>query len=88
MVMFAKNRMRRQMNKRILWGKEIKESFTILSYKNLIDFLDLLDFITDNRIENIICEKTLDDEELWTWLYSKDQIKLNRSEERRVGKEC
>ena len=24
MVMFAKNRMRRQMNKRILWGKEIK----------------------------------------------------------------
>jgi hypothetical protein len=77
MVMFAKNRMRRQMNKRILWGKEIKESFTILSYKNLIDFLDLLDFITDNRIENIICEKTLDDEELWTWLYSKDQIKLN-----------
>ena len=50
MVMFTNNRMRRQMNKRILWDKEIKESFTILSHKNLIDFLDLLDFITDNKI--------------------------------------
>lgn len=77
MVMVANNRMRRQMDKRILWDKKIKESFTKFSQTHLIDFLDLLDYITDCRIENIICENTLDDEELWTWLYSKDQIELN-----------
>ena len=77
MAMFASNRMRKQMNKRILWDKKIKESFTKFSQTNLIDFLDLLDYIADYNIENIICESTLDDEELWTWLYTKDQIELN-----------
>lgn len=65
------------MDKRILWDKEIKECFIKLSQEHLIDFLDLLDYIIDYKIENIICENTLDDEELWTWLYSKDQIELN-----------
>lgn len=65
------------MKKRILWDKEIRKCFIEFDQKHLKDFLELLDYIGDNHIENIICMDTQEDAGLWEWLYSKDQIELN-----------
>ncbi|MCR2050876.1 hypothetical protein NSB25_26980 [Acetatifactor muris] len=65
------------MKKAVLWGKEIKQDFTSASESQLDAFLDLVQFIQQNDIWNAICESTLDEAELWGWLYSKEQIELN-----------
>lgn len=65
------------MEKIVLWGKEIEKDFAGAAEKQLDDFLELMYFIQKNNIRNEICESTLDKEELWEWLYSKDQIELN-----------
>ena len=65
------------MEKIVLWGKEIEKDFAMATEKQLDDFLELMLFIQKNNIRNDICETTLDKEELWEWLYSKDQIELN-----------
>jgi hypothetical protein len=65
------------MEKRILWDKEIRKCFIEFDQKHLEDFMELLDHIGDNHIENIICADTQEDAALWEWLYSKDQIELN-----------
>ena len=69
--------MRGIMEKRILWDKKIKMCLIKLKQEHMINFLELLDYIRDNNIENIICEDTKEDLELWEWLYSKSQIELN-----------
>lgn len=65
------------MKKAVLWGKEIKKDFTSASESQLDAFLDLVQFIQQNDIWNAICESTLDEADLWGWLYSKEQIELN-----------
>lgn len=65
------------MKKAVLWGKEIKKDFTSASESQVDAFLDLVQFIQQNDIWNAICESTLDEAELWGWLYSKEQIELN-----------
>lgn len=65
------------MKKAVLWGKEIKKDFAGASESQLDDFLDLVQFIQQNDIWNVIRESTLDEAELWGWLYSKEQIELN-----------
>ena len=65
------------MEKIVLWGKEIEKDFAEATEKQLDDFLEFMHFIQSNNICNEICENTLDKEELWEWLYSKDQIELN-----------
>lgn len=65
------------MEKIVLWGKEIEKDFAGATEKQLDDFLELMHFIQKNNIWNEICKTTLDKEELWEWLYSKDQIELN-----------
>lgn len=65
------------MKKAVLWKKEIRKDFADASEGHLDDFLDLLQFIQQGDIRNVICENTLDEEELWGWLYSKEQIELN-----------
>lgn len=71
------SRMRGIMDKRILWDQQIEECLRGLSQTGLDDFLELLDHIIDNNIENIICEDTREDAGLWDWLYSKEQLELN-----------
>lgn len=65
------------MEKIVLWGEEIEKDFAGATEEQLDDFLELIRFIQKNEIQNVICEDTLDKEELWEWLYSKDQIELN-----------
>lgn len=65
------------MKKAVLWGTEIKKDFAGASESQLDDFLDLIQFIQQNDILNAICESTLDEAELWGWLYSKEQTELN-----------
>lgn len=65
------------MEKVVLWGKEIEKDFLRASENQLDDFLELMQYIQKNGIQNKICEGTLNKDELWRWLYSKDQIELN-----------
>lgn len=65
------------MEKIVLWGKEIEKDFAGATEEQLDDFLELMHFVQKNNIWNTICETTLDKEELWEWLYSKDQIEMN-----------
>ena len=65
------------MKKAVLWGKEIKRDFVGAAERQLDDFLDLIQLIQQGDIWNVICESTLDEAELWEWLYSKEQIELN-----------
>lgn len=65
------------MEKIILWGKEIEKSLEKVSEKQLDEFLELVQYIHTNGIQNIICERTSEKVELWEWLYSKEQVELN-----------
>lgn len=65
------------MKKAVLWGNGIEKNFAGVSEDRLDDFLELILYIQKNDIRNVICENTLNEAELWEWLYSKEQIELN-----------
>lgn len=69
--------MRGTMDKRVLWDQKIEECLREFAQDSLDGLLELLDYIIDNNIENVICEDTRGDVRLWDWLYSKEQIELN-----------
>lgn len=65
------------MKKAVLWKKQIEKEFVSASESQLDDFLELIQYIQKSDIRNVICESTLNEAELWEWLYSKEQIELN-----------
>lgn len=65
------------MEKRVLWDKDIKCCLRDFSQTQTEDFLELLDYIGDHEIDNLICEATKDDPEIWDWLYSKEPAEWN-----------
>lgn len=64
------------MEKEILWDKDIKQCLIFFSEKQMDDFLCVVNFIQDSCIRNYIYSNTLEDERLWNWLYSKDNVEL------------
>lgn len=65
------------MKKAVLWGKKIEKEFVSASESQLDNLLELIQYIQKSDIRNAICESTLNEAELWGWLYSKEQIELN-----------
>lgn len=65
------------MEKIILWGQEIEKCFIKVSEDQLDEFLELARYIQINNIQNMICEKTWENPNLWDWLCSKNEIELN-----------
>jgi hypothetical protein len=65
------------MEKTILWGDEIGGCFASLSEKELDNFLSLVEFIQKNGIAEYINDKTLEDADLWAWLFSRNDFCLN-----------
>ena len=64
------------MEKKVLWDKEFPSQCYLISLEELNMFLELLQFIHDNKITDYIYEKTVEDEELWGWIYSRDNTDL------------
>lgn len=64
------------MEKEILWDEHLSEQFGKVEYENLDSFLELLYYIDDNKISNKMSTELYHDEDLWSWLSSKEQIKL------------
>lgn len=64
------------MEKKVLWDKEFPSQCYTISLEELNIFLELLQFIQDNKITDYIYEKVVEDEELWGWIYSKDNTEF------------
>lgn len=64
------------MEKIVLWDKRLVEQYKECTLIILDNFLELIEFIQDNKIKNLIDEKVFVDNALWDWLYAKDNIEL------------
>ena len=64
------------MEKEILWDKYLSEQFDRAEYEALDIFLELLYYIDENKIPNKMSTELYCDEKLWSWLSSREQIRL------------
>lgn len=64
------------MEKEILWDKYLSEQFDRAEYEALDIFLELLYYIDENEIPNKMSIELYCDEKLWSWLSSREQIRL------------
>lgn len=70
------------MEKIFLWDEELIEQFPKVSLERIDEFLDLIQYIQENNMGNVIDEEVIDEEvlekeSLWEWIYAKDDIRLN-----------
>lgn len=64
------------MNKELIWHEDLIKQYQIVTESILSDFLELIQYIQDNKVTNIISGNLIENEELWNWIGSKDCIEL------------
>lgn len=77
------------MEKEILWEKKLEEILCDFSYEQLDDFLSAVDYSSDYGASMYISDEEYDNANLWDWLYSRDDDKLNdikRELQKYIGK--
>lgn len=64
------------MNKELIWHYDLLKQYETTTEAILSNFLELIQYIHDNKIKNIISSSVIENEGLWNWIGSKDCIEL------------